>query len=383
MESNKKTILIFSDWYEPGFKGGGPIRSVVNFCKSMSDVFNIYVFTGDRDFGDTAPYKDIKTDHWIKRDEANVFYASIKSLNWKTILRLIKELDPGYIYLNNMYSRYFTIYPLLMKRLGLVSAKVVLAPRGMLHEGAMQYKERKKRFFLGILNALRIPQKIDGHATDEQEASDIRLNLPGIKSITIIANYAVYVSDSFISTLKQFKQVKLIYISRISPKKNLLFLLNALKETESDIDCQLIIRGGVEEESYWQECKEIIKEIPSNVSVDFKGPTLHEEVNELLQNNHLFVLPTFGENFGHAIFESLAIGRPVLISDKTPWRNLSVHKAGWDLPLNNSRAFITVIKQVAYMDSHEFELWCKGAWSFAKAYQENSTMKEKYIALFS
>jgi glycosyltransferase involved in cell wall biosynthesis len=34
----------------------------------------------------------------------------------------------------------------------------------------------------------------------------------------------------------------------------------------------------------------------------------------------LFVFPTRGENFGHVIIESLSVGTPVLLSDRTPWR---------------------------------------------------------------
>ena len=39
------------------------------------------------------------------------------------------------------------------------------------------------------------------------------------------------------------------------------------------------------------------------------------------------------ENFGHAVVEAWAHGRPVLLSDQTPWRGLAELDLGWDLPL--------------------------------------------------
>jgi glycosyltransferase involved in cell wall biosynthesis len=253
----------------------------------------------------------------------------------------------------------------------------------MLQQGALKYKSTKKHVFLTLLNILNIPRKIIAHATDKQEADDIQLNLPKIKRINVVANYAAPVPLIFSPISKQRGQLKLIFISRISPKKNLLFLLNILKNIGADIHCVLMIRGNIEDETYWKNCREIINNFPLNIQVDIGGSVLHEEIHTLLQNNHLFVLPTFGENFGHAIFEAFAAGRPVLISDTTPWKNLCEQMAGWDIPLNNPESFLAILRQVAKMDNEAFELWCRGAWNFAKKHQENALLKEKYIELFS
>jgi glycosyltransferase involved in cell wall biosynthesis len=67
-------------------------------------------------------------------------------------------------------------------------------------------------------------------------------------------------------------------------------------------------------------------------------------VQELAAHD-LFFLPTRGENFGHAIYEALASGIPVLISDRTPWRNLESLGVGWDLPLNAPDKFRHVIEK--------------------------------------
>jgi hypothetical protein len=50
-------LLIFSDYYLPGFKAGGPIRSISNLCDSLKDEYEVYVVTRDRDLGSNEVYK--------------------------------------------------------------------------------------------------------------------------------------------------------------------------------------------------------------------------------------------------------------------------------------------------------------------------------------
>lgn len=381
--SNKKKILVFTDWYEPGFKGGGPIRSAVNFVKNMRDHYEIFIFTSDRDHGDVKAYENVDTDQWISINGASVFYASPQFLGWANISREIKQAQPDLIYLNSMYSRYFAIYPLLMKRFHRISAKLILAPRGMLQQGALKFKKGKKVFFLQLLNLLGVPSHIYGHATDAQEKKDMLQHLPALRAVTIIPNFSSAVANPPIIISKTVNQVKAVFISRIAAKKNLLFLLNLLKEFPPNYSLQLTILGSVEDAAYWEQCNALIQQLPRNISVTYAGAVENEKVLQHIQQHHLFVLPTLGENFGHAIFEALAAGRPVLISDQTPWRDLEPQKAGWDLPLSNPEAFNKAIENIAEMDEEMFELWCRGAWEYAKRFSSEANLKKQYLELFS
>jgi glycosyltransferase involved in cell wall biosynthesis len=59
-----------------------------------------------------------------------------------------------------------------------------------------------------------------------------------------------------------------------------------------------------------------------------------EAVSEALSTAHFLLMPSRHENFGHAIVEAWAHGCPVLLSDRTPWKNLEAAGAGWDWPLD-------------------------------------------------
>lgn len=380
---NKKKLLIFVDWYEPGYKGGGPIRSIANFVENMHGYYELFVFTSDRDHGDTGPYTDVVLDEWVSQSHSNVYYASCKSLSWRKIVAIINGITPDFVYVNSMYSLYFAIYPMLMKRLKLFDAKLVLAPRGMLQEGALVFKKKKKLLFLKTLNLLGVPKMVTGHATDEQEKADILQLLPSVKTVEVISNFSAKVITRPEYPDKQLNQVRAVFVSRISAKKNLQFLLSILLKLEPHIQFVLTIGGEVEDVNYWEECMQLVAKMPSNVRVDPIGPVRNADVAGLLQKHHIFVLPTLGENFGHAIFEALAVGRPVLISDKTPWRELERQKAGWDLSLTETKKIELVIEKVAAMEEDTFREWCDGALRIASKYVEANDNREQYLNLFN
>ncbi|PVD52035.1 hypothetical protein DC498_11640 [Terrimonas sp.] len=382
MELNKKNkkVLIFADWYEPGYKAGGPIRSCVNFAYYMQDDFDIYIYTRDRDFGDNKAYNDVKANKWLNISNKYIFYASPEHLSWEQILSRIKEVKPDCIYLNNMYSRYFTIYPILMKKRRLLNSKLILAPRGMLKASALQFKSRKKNIYLKLFKTFRLNRLIRFHATDNTEQNDIMRQFGEKTDCMVLQNFPSPQSD-FQVIEKKTGSVKIIFIGRIHPIKNLDFLLECLCKMNAEI--LLTIVGSIEDELYWRECEKLITSLPEDIKVDFKKDMPHNQVAALIQSHHLFALPTSGENFGHAVFEALACGRPVLISDQTPWRNLKEYKAGWDLPLKNRSLFNEILNKVVEMNNSEYQLWSNGAWNFAMNYQNIDLLKAKYIDLFS
>lgn len=379
--NDRRKILVMADWFSPGFKAGGPIRSCVNFAQYMKDGYDVYVFTGDRDLGDAEPYKDVVADQWISNNGLQLFYASPGYLKWKNILQEVKKLAPDYIYLNSMFSRYFAIYPLLMKRQGEIKAKVILAPRGMLKESAVSFKPFKKKLFLTVLRAMQVQKHISFQATDATEVKDVRKYFGGDTGITYLPNFPGTQPALVLPSDKKPGYLKMIFVGRVHPIKNLDFLLRALQSVRATVE--LTIVGMIEDAAYMYQCNQLIALLPETIKVHLISDVPHHQLEIMLTAHHLFCLPTQGENFGHAIFEALATGRPVLISDQTPWKNLAIHKAGWDISLNNPADFIKTIEITAAMNAGQFNEWCSGAWQYCHNYIAQSDIKEQYRQLFN
>ena len=122
---------------------------------------------------------------------------------------------------------------------------------------------------------------------------------------------------------------------------------------------QLTIAGPSEDENYWQQCKNVIENLPKNITVNYIGEITPQQVMPLIKEHHLYCLPTQGENFGHSIFEAFMIGRPVLISNKTPWLKLNQKQAGWEVDITTQNCLVTYIEQAAMWQQQEFDIYCK------------------------
>lgn len=163
---------------------------------------------------------------------------------------------------------------------------------------------------------------------------------------------------------KKEGELKVVFISRIHPKKNLKKAIEFLKYVEGKIEFN--IYGPLEDKKYWMECLEVIKSLPSNIEVEYKGIVSHDKVNEILKEYHIFLFPTLGENFGHVISEALIGGCPVIISDQTPWKNLEKREVGWDISLSDENRFIDAIQCCVNLNNEQYNILSKNAFEYGK-----------------
>lgn len=380
-----KTLLLFTDWFPPAYRAGGPIRSCDNFVNAMRHYYKIKVITGDRDIGAHKPLPNIIFDQWMYyAPNVDVQYLSKNKSIFFYTLKIIRETKCDYIYFNSFFSFRFTIVPLFLARLKFNNLQVVLAPRGMLKSSALVYKPLKKKLYINIFKALGLAHRIKFHATDNQEKSDIVRYLGvNAKNIVTIANFPPAAQDNFQPINKAESEVKLIFLSRIHPIKNLHLLLLCLLKISPRFKIEISILGPIEDDVYWEYCNDILARMPNHITFDVKGEVEHAKVKTLLQLHHAYVLPSAGENFGHGIFESFLVGRPVIISDQTPWKDLAIQKIGWEVSLSNLLLLTRAIETLAAMDEVTYNHWAWSAWNFARNYNLQSNLVAGYQKLFS
>jgi glycosyltransferase involved in cell wall biosynthesis len=381
MSSTNKKLMILIDWFAPGYKAGGPIQSCVNICKALQQQFDIYVLTTNTDHGEAQPYAGIIANTWQYNEQLNVhlFYADKATLSTAIIKQQIKQVNADIVYLNLLFSPFFALYPLWLVLTGQLKKKVVLCPRGTLYQSGLNIKAYKKKPVLFLLRLFGLSKKIIFHASNQREQLAIQQYFPNAH-VCLANNLPSFNQQPFASCNKKAGELNIVFIARVVPIKNLLFLIQILEKVKQQV-C-FTIAGPLEDAAYWTQCEAAINKLPANIVVNYAGPVHNSMVQNILQNNHLFALPTLGENFGHSIFEALQAGRPVLISNQTPWHNLAIQQAGWDLPLSNQLAFVNAIGLLADADQQTFNQYALSAWQYANQFLQQQQHSAAYTKMF-
>lgn len=318
-------ILTFTDYFLPGFKAGGPIRTIANMVERMGQEHEFLIFTRDRDLGATSAYAGVVVGAWNRLGTARVFYATPGPGRLRQLRRVLREEAHDVLYLNSFFSWQNTLLPLLLRWLGQDRGRaVVLAPRGEFSAGALGLKSTKKRFYIALAKKLGIYHRITWQASSENEAADIRRVMGAIAGNIVVApNLLPFAASGEVMggaapLPRSAGPLRIVFLSRISPMKNLDYLIRAMQRVRLPVVFNIF--GPAEDEAYWAACRQLLAALPVNVQASYHGPVSAEQVPGIFAQHDLFVLPTRGENFGHVIFEALNAGTAVLLSDRTPWQ---------------------------------------------------------------
>ncbi|CCW04717.1 glycosyltransferase family 4 protein [Bacillus sp. GeD10] len=360
-----KDILILAPYYLPGFKGGGPIRSISNLVHTLGNEINFKIITSDRDLGDSIAYEKAQNEVWTKVGLAEVYYVTPEKFNLRYLRKIIKSTHYDFIYLNSFFNTNFSVIPILLSRMGIIPYKpIIVAPRGEFSPGALKIKKFKKELFIKSTKLVGLHNKVIWHATSEEEKTDITQIYGEGVPVRVAQNLPnIFENTEYQKKGKKRGELKLVFLSRITEKKNLKGALTFLKGITGNITFD--IYGPIENQNYWKTCQDVIESLPNNVQVNYMGQVNNNKVHLLFSNYNAFLFPTFGENYGHVIVESLLAGCPVIISDQTPWKNIENEGAGWTIPLEKEETFISALNDIVHMDSERFQQLSRNASEYA------------------
>lgn len=356
--SKKPIVLVFLGNYLPGFKAGGIIRSVQNTINHLHGEFDFLVVTRDRDLGDGEAYPGIMTNQWQQVGNAKVYYLHSNSETLNHVRHILNTTQHDVLYLNSCFD-YLTISVLINRRLQRTNnISVVLTPRGEFAWASLSQKYIKKQVFLLLAKILGLYRDVIWHASSKFEANDI-VDVMKIDADMVRVAFDFPTKQHVSATFHQDcrglsgeEQLRLVFLSRISPEKNLDYALKLLGAVTAKV--KFDIYGTIENEVYWKVCQHLISKLPANIKVHYGGSVQHCDVIPTLGKYDLFLFPSGGEAYGHVIAESLISGTQVLISTNTPWRNLAEQGLGWDIDLGDDKAFVSVIEDLASLSDEYF-----------------------------
>ena len=364
----KKKILILSDYFIPGYMAGGPIQSLYNFCLRFQDEFEFSVITRGRDLHQETQYESINIDEWNYNPvlKCNIYYCSKSKENILSIYKIIESRTFNTIYLNSFFSPIFSFPALLFFLRNKNKFKLIIAPRGELNLGALNVKRLKKRIFLFLLKQTGIFNHINWQATSIDEIKRINIMLGRKMPSFLMENIPNQIQRKWKYKHKEKGEVIFYTVSRVSEIKNIHFFIDLLKGFSGKISFYII--GPIEDKIYHDKCLKTIQGLSSNIKVEFLKEMSGSLIREKVANYDFFVSPTLGENFGHSIFEALLAGKPLIISDRTPWKELKEKDLGFDITLENSDFWKLAIQEAIEINSTRYNRLSQNAWNYSKEY---------------
>jgi glycosyltransferase involved in cell wall biosynthesis len=367
-------IFISIPWFLPAYKAGGPIQSIANLINNYTENIEYKIFCGNTDLNN-EPLQNIEEDKWIQYNgNTKVWYAS-KNKASTNLKAQVQILQPDVIFIIGIFSWQYNIVPLLFCK----SKKKILSVRGMLHAGALSQKRFKKRLFLHLLKLVNIKKNTSFHATDNAEAAFIKKEFGEAAQIYVAGNFAKAIQHKSLLH-KEANVLKLITIALISPMKNYLLVLQALANCTANIEYN--IYGPIKDAIYWELCIKQIALLPTNIKVKYHGEIKPTEIENVLAINHVFVMPSKSENFGHALIEALSAGKPIITSNATPWNSLLDNKAGINCN-EDVQSISNAINLFAEMNAETYAQFANGAVQYATKKNDKVVLHIQYQQMFA
>ena len=378
---SKKRILIANRYYLPGYKAGGPIRSLSNLATVLSKKYKVFVVTLNRDLG-TSPYTTVPTNKWVCAENGiEVFYLADSEVTLKRWVQLTDFVAPDFIYLNSFFDLQFSIYLQFLKRCQNIVAPLILTPRGELKQNALQISKIKKTIYLKVYKWFLKNNSTKYHACDFEEKMSINRHL-GVKNPVLVAGNLPYIASVKPKNPRLNSALRICTVGRLHKIKNIIYLIDILDKIKN-IDIQLTIIGAIDQIDYWKNCCAKLEQLSPNVQWQYLETGDLSWVLEQVASHHLFFSPTLTESFGHSIAEALSVGTPVLISDKTPWRNLEQSGIGWDIPLDKPELYIEAIRTISGSSERESAERRSKCYKYIQQHYLNGSASQQYEALFS
>lgn len=365
-------ILIVMGGFFPGKKYGGPPVSIDNFCSLMKED-ECFIVTRNHDLFEKDEYRGIDSG-WNSRGNCKVKYLPDEKYNINGFEKVFNEIMPDLLYLQGLFQP--CVLPCL-KLANKYNVRVLLAPRGELCEGALNIHKWKKIPYIKIVKILGLVRNIHWQSTSVEETEAIiKIMKADDSHIHRLDNIPSIPKKEYPRCDKRAGEGRFVFLSRIHPKKNLLFAISLFKGSLGN--ALFDIYGSVEDEEYWKQCQEEIKKLPDNVKVEYKGLIDHDQVHEVFSQYDAFLFPTLSENYGHVIAESLIVGTPVIISDQTPWNGVNTNNAGRAIQLDNQAEYVKAINDIIDCNSDLMEALSNRAKEYAKSVSNLDQLKLQY-----
>lgn len=327
-------ILHVTPSFFPATYFGGPIFSTLGLCDSLArarDV-NLRVLTTDT-AGPAKSDRVPRISFPVKFSAGyEVFYCR-KVLGGDFSFELIRHLFAmvrwaSIVHLTGVYSPP-TIPTLFACRL--LGKPVVWSPRGSLQRWEGSTRPRLKQIWEAVCNCLIVPGYVALHVTSRQEAESSLAHIDLVDAV-LIPNGVDLPELNSNRIWRPNSTLRVLFMGRLHPIKGVENLLMALADP-CLTNTELVVYGDGDP-TYRTSLRQLVASLNLEGRVSFAGEVKGEAKLAAFAAADVCVVPSFTENFGMVVAESLAHGVPVVVSKGAPWEQ--VEKFGCGLWVENT-----------------------------------------------
>jgi glycosyltransferase involved in cell wall biosynthesis len=300
-----------------------------------------------------------------------IFNDSLKFKKNSKLSEIIKKFD--LIHLYGGWTYFHIKVALLAFKL---KKKLIIHPLGYYEPWSLNQKKLKKKLAWNLYQKKILLRSDLIHCASKNEQKNLLKLNNSFK--TFVLPYGI--ENSFIKQYKNKLKIKkrALFLSRIHKKKGIENLINAWIQINSKEKWTLDIMGPRNDEQYLIKLKNMAR---NNKNINFLKPIYSNKKKKILFNQYDFlVLPTFNENFGMVILESLARGLPVLTNYNAPWDNIKIYNAGWFIN-SNYKDLLICLKKIFKSKINVFNKKSFNAIKLANKYNWNKLVNS-YVGMY-
>ncbi|HHM20805.1 MAG TPA: glycosyltransferase [Bacteroidetes bacterium] len=306
------TILHIIPTYKPAYVYGGPVFSTSLICENLAREGHEVLMLTTRANG--------KTDLDVPANELQIV-DGVPTIYFHRWTKDHSHFSPRLLwYVFKNCKKYDAVHihswwnlPVMFSVLicWLRGVRPVLSPRGMLSDFTFSENHSSAKAIFHKTAGLFLLKKTRLHLTsvsEQKECAHI-----GTESF-VLPNY-IELSPIIDFDKKGGREpvLRLLFLSRVHPKKNLEALLEALTKINFDFSLKI---AGPGENDYIAGLKRLARKLGLESRIEWLGVLAGEEKFSAYAAADLFVLPSHNENFANVVIESLSAGTPVLVSEE-------------------------------------------------------------------
>ena len=157
----------------------------------------------------------LKYNKWVDQGKVKVRYLRRNQEKRREIKEIVEQLSPDRIYLNGVFSYFYSIIPLFQFR----NYHIIISPRGMLIKEALKIKPFKKQCFLLLMKWVKAYQNVIWQFSNEEEYQQSQKSVY-VKRHYIIPNLTKRIK---VKSVLENSSFELISVCRVNKIKNIHF----------------------------------------------------------------------------------------------------------------------------------------------------------------